>query len=350
MTDEVIDGELLDTAECTAVERGENGEDVYHDRCVHVRCLLRERNRLRGELERLKAPPAAPALEAALGEAVDAYRQAVLATVTSTSPQAFREAFHAEDAAHAAVLALWAEREREREHAEDVREAHKTAQAGWRGHAQRERERLAAATRRAEEAERAQPESEWHEDVGPVLWWAFPVQEPPYVGTPLDSDWPGYHTHWTPLAVPTAPAAPGAARVPTPEAAGDDLDRIRRASESVQDVADLRAALAAERARADSNEAANAESCRTAWALRDALAAATRRAEEAERALESARKTLAWAAGKTEAVSDYMAGRVRDVSLLKSVAGICGELTVAEIAADNALRAPRTPTPATEGD
>jgi hypothetical protein len=64
---------------------------------------------------------------------------------------------------------------------------------------------FAAATRRAEEAARAQPESEWHEDVGPVLWWAFPVQEPPYVGTPLDSDWPGYHTHWTPIAIPADP-------------------------------------------------------------------------------------------------------------------------------------------------
>lgn len=30
----------------------------------------------------------------------------------------------------------------------------------------------------------------------------FPIDEPPYVGTPLDSDWPGYHNHWTPLSVP----------------------------------------------------------------------------------------------------------------------------------------------------
>lgn len=40
---------------------------------------------------------------------------------------------------------------------------------------------------------------EWHEDMGFALWWALPVCEPPYVGTPLDTDWPGYHTHWTPL-------------------------------------------------------------------------------------------------------------------------------------------------------
>jgi hypothetical protein len=39
----------------------------------------------------------------------------------------------------------------------------------------------------------------WHEDIGNVLWWRFPIDEPPYVGTPLDCDWPGYHTHFTPL-------------------------------------------------------------------------------------------------------------------------------------------------------
>lgn len=69
---------------------------------------------------------------------------------------------------------------------------------------------------------------EWHEDDGPVLWWEFPVNEPPYVGTPLDlprtvqlsvfvklgenyqwlipvgGGWPGYHTHWTPMPeIPT---------------------------------------------------------------------------------------------------------------------------------------------------
>jgi hypothetical protein len=44
---------------------------------------------------------------------------------------------------------------------------------------------------------------EWHEDLGPVLWWTSPIVERPYCGTPNDSDWPGYHTHWTPLVVPT---------------------------------------------------------------------------------------------------------------------------------------------------
>lgn len=70
----------------------------------------------------------------------------------------------------------------------------------------------------------ARPLSEWHEDMGPALWWAFPITEAPYVGTPLDGGqtveitvrahgvdkmmralvggWPGYHTHWTPIVEP----------------------------------------------------------------------------------------------------------------------------------------------------
>jgi hypothetical protein len=53
----------------------------------------------------------------------------------------------------------------------------------------------------------AQPRDEWHEDIGPVLWWFFPVQEPPYVGSPLDENWPGYHTHWTEITVPDEPSS-----------------------------------------------------------------------------------------------------------------------------------------------
>mgnify|MGYP001761385437 CR=1 FL=1 len=45
------------------------------------------------------------------------------------------------------------------------------------------------------------PLSEWHEDDGPVTWWNLPVDEPAWIGTPLDSDWPGYHSHWTPHPV-----------------------------------------------------------------------------------------------------------------------------------------------------
>lgn len=52
----------------------------------------------------------------------------------------------------------------------------------------------------------AKPKSEWHEDMGPVLWWAFPISEAPWAGSPGDSDWSDYYTHWTPLpALPVQP-------------------------------------------------------------------------------------------------------------------------------------------------
>lgn len=85
------------------------------------------------------------------------------------------------------------------------------------------------------------PIAEYHEDMGAVLWWKFPITEAPYVGSPNDlgqevvirmptvghcianvdrdlspnamkpkkitnpggtffvGGWPGYHTHWTPI-------------------------------------------------------------------------------------------------------------------------------------------------------
>jgi len=76
---------------------------------------------------------------------------------------------------------------------------------------------------------RPRPISEYHEDMGDVLWWKLPITEPPYVGSPNDvgfqvevhvrlygdhesgaptsadskdhfvGGWPGYHTHFTPL-------------------------------------------------------------------------------------------------------------------------------------------------------
>ena len=52
----------------------------------------------------------------------------------------------------------------------------------------------------------AYPLAHWHEEVGDVLWWKFPVMEPPYVGTPLDDDWPHYHTHFTRIVTPKRPA------------------------------------------------------------------------------------------------------------------------------------------------
>lgn len=57
----------------------------------------------------------------------------------------------------------------------------------------------------------AHPASEWHEDIGPVLWWTSPVTEPAYCGTPLDDDFPSYMKHWTPLQVPTTCIEAGSA-------------------------------------------------------------------------------------------------------------------------------------------
>lgn len=102
------------------------------------------------------------------------------------------------------------------------------------------------------ELETPRPRAEYHDDMGPVLWWKLEVEdtpqaiaqgwskrwagEPPYVGTPNDcgftvhvetkiatsctsnenprsmarrfdvGGWPGYHTHFTPIPMPKAPA------------------------------------------------------------------------------------------------------------------------------------------------
>ena len=56
----------------------------------------------------------------------------------------------------------------------------------------------------------AKPLDAWHEDDGFVTWWTWRdgqwLGEPSYIGSPLCSDWPGYHTHWT--KHPDFPAAP----------------------------------------------------------------------------------------------------------------------------------------------
>lgn len=44
----------------------------------------------------------------------------------------------------------------------------------------------------------AKPLDSYHEDMGPVVWWKFPIDEPAWIGSPHDGDWPGYHTHFTP--------------------------------------------------------------------------------------------------------------------------------------------------------
>lgn len=48
------------------------------------------------------------------------------------------------------------------------------------------------------------PISEWHEDMGDCIWWRMPIEEPPYCGNPLDSEWTeDYYTHFTRLVEPT---------------------------------------------------------------------------------------------------------------------------------------------------
>jgi hypothetical protein len=57
----------------------------------------------------------------------------------------------------------------------------------------------------------ARPLAEWHEGIGPVLWWTFPIDTGfpvevtirdsvrDYTYTQMHGGWPGYHTHWTPI-------------------------------------------------------------------------------------------------------------------------------------------------------
>lgn len=50
--------------------------------------------------------------------------------------------------------------------------------------------------------EELHPIEDWHEDDGNVLWWSLPVCEPPYCGTPNDTDFRAdngeeYFTHFT---------------------------------------------------------------------------------------------------------------------------------------------------------
>lgn len=58
----------------------------------------------------------------------------------------------------------------------------------------------AALRARAEAGEVMRPADEWHEDHGPALWWNYPEDDEPFVGSPLWSDWkdrPFEPTHFT---------------------------------------------------------------------------------------------------------------------------------------------------------
>ena len=67
-----------------------------------------------------------------------------------------------------------------------------------------QRRELAETQTREQKLKVARSIEEWHEDYGVALWWTFPIEEPPYCGSPLNSEWPGYHTHWTPIVEPEA--------------------------------------------------------------------------------------------------------------------------------------------------
>jgi len=53
-----------------------------------------------------------------------------------------------------------------------------------------------------EEMYKAKPLEKWHEEDGDCLWWSFPIEEPPYCGTPLDCDFPDHVTHFTRFIIP----------------------------------------------------------------------------------------------------------------------------------------------------
>ena len=58
----------------------------------------------------------------------------------------------------------------------------------------------------------ARPIAEWHEDMGFCVWWWWTgtewAGEPAWIGSPNCSDWPGYHTHFTPHPNMPLPAPP----------------------------------------------------------------------------------------------------------------------------------------------
>lgn len=49
------------------------------------------------------------------------------------------------------------------------------------------------------------PGAEWRQVDGIVLWWSFPIVDSPYLGTPLDAQFPVSVTHFTRLPQPRTP-------------------------------------------------------------------------------------------------------------------------------------------------
>lgn len=59
-----------------------------------------------------------------------------------------------------------------------------------------------AAKRALYRYEHALPKNYWRPEDGNCLWWRFPVEEVPYIGTPDDDAFPDWATHFTKLPIP----------------------------------------------------------------------------------------------------------------------------------------------------
>jgi hypothetical protein len=75
------------------------------------------------------------------------------------------------------------------------------------------------------------PFAAWHEDEHDVLWWRFPICEPPYVGSPLCSDWPfdagdEEALKWTRFIVPDGVPSPRGRAGETIAAEGPLVDSV----------------------------------------------------------------------------------------------------------------------------
>lgn len=91
----------------------------------------------------------------------------------------------------------------------NIKEAQKIIRAGlawanWTDEQQTAMKMALMALAVQEDATELIPIENWHEDDGNVIWWKLPINEPPYVGTPLDSDFiRNYYTHFTRLIEPS---------------------------------------------------------------------------------------------------------------------------------------------------
>jgi hypothetical protein len=88
----------------------------------------------------------------------------------------------------------------------EVWDGHLDQDFDWYGWRERARTALGIPVWAVTAQEIARPADTWHENIGEVLWWRFPVTEAPYVGSPLADDWiENHYTHWTPLQIPMEP-------------------------------------------------------------------------------------------------------------------------------------------------